>query len=147
MNAIDIKEIFEHLPHRYPFLLVDRVLDYELGKFIVGLKNVTYNEPFFPGHFPHHPVMPGVVIIEAMAQVAAILAFKTANQRPSDGNVVYFAGIDECRFKRPITPGDQIIIRAELLRHMRGVWKFSAKAHVGEDLAAEAVLMCTMRPA
>jgi 3-hydroxyacyl-[acyl-carrier-protein] dehydratase len=147
VNSIDIKEIFEHLPHRFPFLLVDRVLDYEIGKFIVALKNVTYNEPFFPGHFPHHPVMPGVLVIEAMAQAAAILAFKTANQRPSDGNVVYFAGIDEARFKRPIVPGDQIILRADLLRHIRGIWKLSTKAHVGGEIAAEAVLMCTMRAA
>lgn len=146
MTGMDIKEIFEHLPHRFPFLLVDRVLEYELGKHIVALKNVTMNEPFFPGHFPHHPVMPGVLVIEAMAQAAAILAFKTANMRPSDGNVVYFAGIDECRFKRPIVPGDQIVLRAELQRQLRGLWKFSATATVGDQLAAEAVLMCTMRP-
>ena len=147
MNAIDIKAIFDHLPHRYPFLLVDRVLDFEIGKYIVALKNVTMNEPFFPGHFPHHPVLPGVLVIEAMAQAAAILAFKTADQRPSDGNIVYFAGIDEARFKRPVVPGDQLTLRAELQRHLRGVWKFSATAHVGEELATAAVLMCTMRPA
>jgi 3-hydroxyacyl-[acyl-carrier-protein] dehydratase len=147
MNTIEIKEIFEHLPHRFPFLLVDRVLEYEIGKHIVALKNVTYNEPFFIGHFPRHPVMPGVLVIEALAQAAAILAFKTANIRPSDGNIVYFAGIDEARFKRPIVPGDQIHLRAALERHLRGVWKFSARAMVGEQLAAEAILMCTMRPA
>lgn len=147
MNTIEIKEIFEHLPHRFPFLLVDRVLEYEIGKHIVALKNVTYNEPFFIGHFPRHPVMPGVLVIEALAQAAAILAFKTANIRPSDGNIVYFAGIDEARFKRPIVPGDQIHLRAALERQLRGVWKFSARAMVGEQLAAEAILMCTMRPA
>lgn len=147
MSTIEIKEIFEHLPHRFPFLLVDRVLEYEVGKHIVALKNVTYNEPFFIGHFPRHPVMPGVLVIEALAQAAAILAFKTAGIRPSDGNIVYFAGIDEARFKRPIVPGDQIHLHAALERHLRGVWKFSTRAMVGEQLAAEALLMCTMRPA
>jgi 3-hydroxyacyl-[acyl-carrier-protein] dehydratase len=147
LNSLDIKQIFELLPHRFPFLLVDRVLEYELGHRIVALKNVTFNEPFFPGHFPHHPVMPGVLVIEAMAQAAAILAFKSAGANPSDGHVVYFAGIDEARFKRPVVPGDQLILHATLVRQLRGIWKFSTQARVGETLAAEAILMCTMRPA
>ena len=147
MTAMEIKEIFEHLPHRFPFLLVDRVLECEMGKRIVALKNVTFNEPFFPGHFPHHPVMPGVLVIEAMAQAAAILAFKSSNLRPSDGNVVYFAGIHEARFRRPVTPGDQLVLRATLQRHLRGVWKFATEASVGENVVAHALLTCTMRPA
>lgn len=146
MSVMDIAKILSLLPHRYPFLLVDRVLELEPGKHIVALKNVTINEPFFPGHFPTHPVMPGVLVIEAMAQAAALLAFDTAQARLADKEIIYFAGIDEARFKRPVVPGDQLIMRAELERQLRGVWKFSAVAHVGEQLAAEARLMCTMRP-
>jgi 3-hydroxyacyl-[acyl-carrier-protein] dehydratase len=145
MNTLEIRKILEHLPHRYPFLLVDRVLEYELGKHIVALKNVTINEPFFPGHFPRHPVMPGVLVVESMAQTAAILAFLTARTVPGDREVVYFAGIDNARFKRPVMPGDQLTVRATLERQLRGIWKFAAQAHVGEHLAAEAGLMCTMR--
>jgi 3-hydroxyacyl-[acyl-carrier-protein] dehydratase len=147
LNTLELKDILEHLPHRYPFLLVDRVLDYEIDKYIVALKNVTVNEPFFPGHFPHHPVMPGVLVIEAMAQAAAILAFLSAGQRPGDSSVVYFVGIDGARFRRPIVPGDQITLRAEPLRNKRGILKFKASAHVGDQLAADAELMCTMRDA
>ena len=147
MEAHDIKQIFAELPHRFPFLLVDRVLELELGKHIVALKNVTFNEPFFPGHFPHHPVMPGVLVIEAMAQSAAILAFRTMGVRADGGKVVYFVGIDEARFKRPVIPGDQLVIRATLERHVRSIWKFAAEARVGDELAAHALLMCTMRPA
>ena len=110
-TQMDIHAILEHLPHRYPFLLVDRVLSIEPGKEIVALKNVTINEPFFPGHYPHHPVMPGVLIIEAMAQVAALLSFKSMDSKPDDKSVYYFAGIDGARFKRPVTPGDQLIIK------------------------------------
>ncbi len=147
MNALDIKEILEHLPHRYPFLLVDRVLECEPGKHVVALKNVTINEPFFPGHFPHHPVMPGVMIIEAMAQAAAILAFRTLGGVPGDHHVVYFVGIDEARFKSPVVPGDQLMLHARIERHLRGIWKFAAEAKVGEILAAEARMMCTVRDA
>lgn len=147
VTSMEIKEIFEHLPHRYPFLLVDRVLELETGKRILALKNVSYNESFFPGHFPDHPVMPGVLVIEAMAQAAAILAFKTAGSTPKDGQVVYFAGIHRARFKRPVLPGDQLHLHAILDRHLRGIWKFSVQAKVGPQLAAEAVLMSTMRPA
>lgn len=143
---MDIHAILEHLPHRYPFLLVDRVLSVEPGKNIVALKNVTINEPFFPGHYPHHPVMPGVLIIEAMAQAAALLSFKSMGSKPDKNSVYYFAGIDGARFKRPVIPGDQLIIKVTLTRSMRGVFKFSAMAEVDGQLAAEAELMCAVKP-
>lgn len=142
---MDIHEILNHLPHRYPFLLIDRVLSVEPGKNIVALKNVSINEPFFPGHYPHHPVMPGVLIIEAMAQAAAILTFKTQANKPDEDTVYYFVGIDAARFKRPVSPGDQLIIKVEILRNMRGLWKFSAVAEVDGQIAAQAEIMCTMR--
>ena len=142
---MDIHAILEHLPHRYPFLLVDRVLSVEPGKDIVALKNVTINEPFFPGHYPHHPVMPGVLIIEAMAQVAALLSFKSMDSKPDENSVYYFAGIDGARFKRPVSPGDQLIFKVELTRSMRGVFKFKGIAEVDGQLAAEAELMCTVK--
>jgi 3-hydroxyacyl-[acyl-carrier-protein] dehydratase len=142
---MDICEILQHLPHRHPFLLVDRVLELTVGSHIVALKNVTMNEPFFPGHFPHHPVMPGVLIVEAMAQAAGILAFKSADVIPSDNSVIYFVGIDTARFKKPVTPGDQLRLEAQLLRQSRGILKFSTRALVDGKLAAEAELMCTLR--
>jgi 3-hydroxyacyl-[acyl-carrier-protein] dehydratase len=142
---MDIRDILEHLPHRYPFLLVDRILELDPGKRVVGLKNVTFNEWFFAGHFPHHPVMPGVLIIEALAQTAAMLAFRTAGRKPDDKSVIYFVGIDNARFKRPVVPGDQLMLHAELTRSMRGIWKFSTLAKVGEAIVAEADLMCTVR--
>ncbi len=142
---MNIHEILETLPHRYPFLLVDRVISMEPGKSIVALKNVTINEPFFPGHYPHHPVMPGVLIIEAMAQVAALLSFKSMVADPTKKSVYYFAGIDGARFKRPVSAGDQIIFKVELLRSMRGLFKFKAEAFVDELLVAEAELMCTSK--
>jgi 3-hydroxyacyl-[acyl-carrier-protein] dehydratase len=144
-QQMDIHAILEILPHRYPFLLVDRVLSVDPGKSIVALKNVTINEPFFPGHYPHHPVMPGVLIIEAMAQVAALLSFQTMPSKPDEKSVYYFAGIDGARFKRPVTPGDQLIIKVELTRSMRGVFKFQAVAEVDGQLAAQAELMCTVK--
>ncbi|HET7833484.1 MAG TPA: 3-hydroxyacyl-ACP dehydratase FabZ [Gallionella sp.] len=144
-TTMDIHAILEHLPHRYPFLLVDRVLAIEPGKNITALKNVTINEPFFPGHYPHHPVMPGVLIIEAMAQVAALLSFKSMDSKPDEKTVYYFAGIDGARFKRPVSPGDQLIIKVALTRSMRGLFKFTAQAEVDGQLAAEAELMCTMK--
>jgi len=147
MTAMDIKTVLERLPHRYPFLLVDRVLECEVGKRIVALKNVTINEPFFPGHFPHHPIMPGVMLIEAMAQAAAILAFESNKLRPDDKSVVYFLGIDEARFKSPVVPGDQLMLEARIERHLKGVWKFAAEARVGERLAAAAKMMCALRAA
>ena len=147
MSVMDIKTVLERLPHRYPFLLIDRVLECEVGKRILALKNVTINEPFFPGHFPHHPIMPGVMLIEAMAQAAAILAFESSKLRPDDKSVVYFLGIDEARFKSPVVPGDQLMLEARIERHLKGVWKFAAEARVGERLAAVAKMMCTLRNA
>ena len=142
---MDIQEILAHLPHRYPMLLVDRLLECEPGKRILAIKNVTINEPFFSGHFPHHPVMPGVLIVEAMAQAAAILSFRTLGTRPDEKSVYYFVGIDEARFKRPVSPGDQLVLEVALERNVRGIWKFDAKARVGDALAAEAKIMCTVR--
>lgn len=142
---MDIHQVLKHLPHRYPFVLVDRVLELEKGKRIKALKNVTINEPFFVGHFPYRPVMPGVLMLESMAQTAAIMAFDMMGVLPDDKTVFYFAGIDSARFKRPVEPGDQLILEVELDRSRGGIYKFNAKALVGEELAAEAVLMCTMR--
>ncbi|HEY3433318.1 MAG TPA: 3-hydroxyacyl-ACP dehydratase FabZ [Rhodocyclaceae bacterium] len=143
---MDIHEILEYLPHRYPFLLVDRVLDVVPGERITALKNVSINEPFFPGHYPHHPVMPGVLVIEALAQTAAILSFKTLGGKPDDKSVYYFVGIDNARFKRPVSPGDQLIFEVSITANKRGIWKFSAVAKVDGQVAAEADLMCTVRP-
>lgn len=145
MKSLDINQIKQFLPHRYPLLLVDRVLDWESGKNITAIKNVTINEEFFVGHFPHKPVMPGVLTIEALAQTAALLAFLTTGQKPDDNAVVYFVGIDGARFKRPVEPGDQLKMQVEILRQARGIWKFHAKATVDDQLVVEAELMCTMR--
>jgi 3-hydroxyacyl-[acyl-carrier-protein] dehydratase len=142
---MEIKEILEHLPHRYPLLLVDRVLEIEPGKRILALKNVSINEHFFAGHFPHYPVMPGVLVIEALAQAAAILAFQTRGQKPDNKTVYYFVGIDDARFKRPVVPGDQLLLEVHVGREVRGLGMFSAQARVGEALAAEAKLLCTLR--
>jgi 3-hydroxyacyl-[acyl-carrier-protein] dehydratase len=142
---MDIHQILKQLPHRYPILLVDRVLALEKGKRITALKNVSINEPFFLGHFPHRPVMPGVLMLEALAQAAALLAFDTLGVTPDDKTVYYFAGIDGARFKRPVEPGDQLILEAELTRMKAGIFKFAARAKVGDDIATEAELMCTMR--
>jgi 3-hydroxyacyl-[acyl-carrier-protein] dehydratase len=144
-TQMDIHEILQHLPHRYPFLLIDRVLECEPGKNIVALKNVTINEPFFPGHYPHHPVMPGVLIVEAMAQAAAILSFKTMGALPSDDSVYYFVGIDEARFKRPVGPGDQVIFKVAIESSKRGIWKYVATAEVDGKVVAEGKLMATLR--
>jgi 3-hydroxyacyl-[acyl-carrier-protein] dehydratase len=145
MKSLDINQIKQYLPHRYPLLLVDRVLDWESGKNITAIKNVTINEEFFVGHFPHKPVMPGVLTIEALAQTSALLAFLTTGQKPDDNAVVYFIGIDGARFKRPVEPGDQLKMHVEIIRHARGIWKFHAKATVDDQLVVEAELMCTMR--
>jgi len=142
---MDIHAILKQLPHRYPILLVDRVLAIEPGKSIRALKNVTINEPFFTGHFPHRPVMPGVLMLEAMAQTAALLSFATVGVTPDDKSVYYFAGIDGARFKRPVEPGDQLVMDVSLLRMKAGIFKFKGEARVGEELACEAELMCTMR--
>ena len=144
-DEVDVQEIMRLLPHRYPFLLIDRVLSCDPGKEIVALKNVTINEPYFGGHFPNFPVMPGVLIIEAMAQASALLAFKTFDLTRADNNVFYFVGIDGARFKKPVTAGDQLIIKAQILRSIKGIWKFTGQAYVKEKLVSEAALMCTMR--
>lgn len=142
---MDIHEILKQLPHRYPFLMVDRVTALEKGKSIRALKNITINEPFFTGHFPHRPVMPGVLMLEAMAQTAALLSFDSAGVTPDDKTVYYFAGIDAARFKRPVEPGDQLVMDVELLRSKAGIYKFKGVARVDGEIACEAELMCTMR--
>ena len=142
---MDIHQILNKLPHRYPFLLVDRVLEIEKGVRIKALKNVSINEPFFKGHFPRRPVMPGVLMLEALAQAAAILSFNSLGLDPDDSTVYYFAGIDRARFKRPVEPGDQLILDVTLDRVKAGVFKFTGKASVGTAVAVQAELMCTMR--
>jgi 3-hydroxyacyl-[acyl-carrier-protein] dehydratase len=145
MITMNIHKVLEYLPHRYPFLLVDRVLSCEPGKEIHALKNVSINEPFFNGHFPHYAVMPGVLIIEALAQAAAILSFVTANQKPDDKSLYYFVGIDNARFKKPVSPGDALHLHVALDKRMRGVWRFNATAKVENELVAEAQLLCAER--
>ena len=146
MADMDIHQVLQYLPQRFPILMVDRVLECEPGKRIVALKNVSVNEPYFPGHFPLRPVMPGVLILEAMAQAAAILVFRTLNVKPDEKAVYYYAGIDNARFKRPVEPGDQLAVEVLILGSKRGIWKFGCKAHVGEALVAEADILCTVRP-
>jgi len=143
--TMDINQIMRLLPHRYPFLLVDRVLEVEPAKRIIALKNVTANEPHFTGHFPHLPVMPGVINIEAMAQAAGILSFQTMGRVSDDQSVYYFVGIDNARFKRPVVPGDQLRIELEIVRVARSIWKYSGRTTVEGQVAAEADLMCTLR--
>jgi 3-hydroxyacyl-[acyl-carrier-protein] dehydratase len=145
LNSMTIYEVLKHLPHRYPFLLIDRVLSCEPGKSLVALKNVTINEPFFAGHFPRYPVMPGVMIVEALAQASALLSFKTAEAQVDDESVYYFVGIDKARFKKPVTAGDALILEVHLQRHLRGIWKFWCEAKVDGVLVSEAELMCTVR--
>lgn len=142
---MDIHRVLEYLPHRYPFLMIDRVLSCEAGKKVVALKNVTINEPYFGGHFPHHPVMPGVLIIEALAQAAAILTFTTEDHKPDGSQVYYFVGIDNARFKKPVTAGDTLHLDVTLTRQARGLWKFHGEARVEEVVVAEADLLCTIR--
>jgi 3-hydroxyacyl-[acyl-carrier-protein] dehydratase len=144
-TSMDIHQILDHLPHRYPFVLVDRVLSLEIGKEITAVKNVSINEPFFPGHFPYHPVMPGVLIVEAMAQAAAILSFKTMGIKPTDDAVYYFAGIDNARFKKPVSPGDQIILKVSIDRILRGIWRYKGVALVDDAVVAEAEMMCILK--
>jgi 3-hydroxyacyl-[acyl-carrier-protein] dehydratase len=145
LTALDIHQILKRLPHRYPFLLVDRVLEFEVHQRIKALKNVTMNEPFFVGHFPHRPVMPGVLTLEALAQAAALLAFESAGATVEPSSVVYFVGIDGARFKRPVEPGDQLILDVTIDRHKAGIWKFKTRASVNGETAVEADLMCTLR--
>ena len=146
MEPMTIEEIKQYLPHRYPFLLIDRVLEWEANKRIVALKNVSANEPFFQGHFPHYAVMPGVLIIEAMAQSAAMLGLLSLGQKDDGSSVYYFVGIDGARFKRPVRPGDQLVFEVEQLRLSRGMGKFKAVARVGGDVVSEAELLCALRP-
>src|SRR5690349_9401984 len=140
-TPLDIQGILRYLPHRYPFLLVDRVLEWHSGRNIRALKNVTYNEPFFPGHFPGRPVMPGVMIIEALAQATGILAFTSSNLIPTDETRFYFVGIDKARFRKPVIPGDQLILKATVQRALRGIWKFETVALVGDTEVAHAEMM------
>ena len=145
-SRMDIHQILDYLPHRYPILLIDRVLELLPGVRITALKNVSVNEPFFPGHYPHHPVMPGVLVVEAMAQSAAILSFKTMGSKPSDDTVYYFVGIDNARFKKPVGPGDQLVLEVTIQAIKRGIWKYSGTAKVDGRIAAQADLICTLRP-
>jgi 3-hydroxyacyl-[acyl-carrier-protein] dehydratase len=142
---MNIHEILKLLPHRYPFLLVDRVLEYTPGKNLTALKNVSINEPFFAGHFPCRPVMPGVLILESLAQATGLLAYQTLPEQPGEDSLFYFVGIDNARFKQPVYPGDQMFLHIELLRTLRGVWKFAGEAKVDGRLVAAAEMMCALR--
>jgi 3-hydroxyacyl-[acyl-carrier-protein] dehydratase len=147
MADMDVHEVLAHLPQRFPFLMVDRVLECEPGRRILALKNVSVNEPYFPGHFPRWPVMPGVLILEAMAQAAGILVFRTQGNRPDADSVYYYAGIDKARFKRPVVPGDRLEVEVGILACRRGIWKFSCSARVDGAVVAEAEILCTVRSA
>jgi len=140
--TVDIQEIIRLLPHSYPFLLVDKIIDYEQGKRIVGIKNVTYNEPFFQGHFPGRPIMPGVLIVEAMAQAGGVLAFKSF---PDLKGSVFFIGIDNARFRKPVVPGDQLRLTVEVVRHKKELWVFNGEAYVGDEMVAEAKIMAMLK--
>lgn len=142
MKIIDIHEIQKLLPHRYPFLLIDRVIDYVPGEYLVGIKNITFNEPQFTGHFPQRVIMPGVLILESLAQATGLLAFKTADQLSSDKELYYLAGIDNARFKRPVEPGDQIKLTVKLIKHKRNLWKFFGEATVDGEMIVSADIMC-----
>ncbi|NKB32033.1 MAG: 3-hydroxyacyl-ACP dehydratase FabZ [Pseudomonadales bacterium] len=142
---LDVEEIKEYLPQRYPFLLVDRIVEMDLGKSIVGYKNVTVNEPFFVGHFPGQPIMPGVLIIEALAQVAGVLGFKSQEKKPKDGYLYYFVGADEVRLRRPVVPGDQLTLKATIITNRRGIYRFSAEASVGDELVGTMKILCAER--
>jgi len=144
-GAMDIEEVMRYLPHRYPFLLVDRITELVENRTISGIKNVTMNEPFFHGHFPDYPVMPAVLVIEALAQLASILAWKIAGRSPGDGTIIFFAAIDNARFRRQVRPGDQLLLEAEVERMVRGVGKFAVRAKVDGEIVAEANLMAAMR--
>ena len=145
LTGMDIAEVLQYLPHRYPFLLIDRVLAIEPGQSLTGLKNVTYNEPFFMGHFPQRPIMPGVLILEALAQATGILAFKTEGEKPDKHTMYYFVGIDRARFKRPVEPGDQLILKVSLEWIKRGIGKFAGEATVDGKVVASADIMCAKR--
>lgn len=140
---MDINDILRHLPHRYPFLLIDRVTEFNAGESLVGYKNVTYNEPFFQGHFPERPIMPGVLILEAMAQATGLLAFKTVERGARRESLYFLVGMDKARFKRPVEPGDRLVLSARLLRSRRGIWVFDCEASVDGKIVASAEIMCT----
>ena len=143
ITSLDIHEVMKHLPHRYPFLLVDRVTDYKKGDYLKAIKNITVNEPCFTGHFPHRPVMPGVLILEALAQATGILAFKTLEELPNESSLYYFVGIDKARFKKPVEPGDQVVLDVKLIKRKRSMWKFEAQALVDGKVVCAADLMCS----
>lgn len=145
MNAIDIHEVRRCLPHRFPFLMIDRVLEYTPAQSLTAIKNVTINEPFFPGHFPNNPVMPGVMIVEAIAQACAVLSVKTLDKLPQDDSAFYLVGIDKARFKRPVAPGDQLRIEVAIKRKMKGIWLFEGSAFVGDELCCRTELMAAVR--
>jgi len=145
MAEMDINEVLAYLPQRYPILMIDRVKECEPGKRIVALKNVSVNEPYFPGHFPHRPIMPGVMILEAMAQAAGVLVFRTEGTRPDASTVYYYVGIDNARFKKPVVPGDQLELEVRLERSLRGIGKFACVARVAQSVVAEATILCSMR--
>jgi len=145
LETLDIHEILNHLPHRYPFLLIDRVTECEPGKHLLGYKNVTYNEPYFTGHFPQRPVMPGVLILEALAQATGILAFRTVGKVPDENSLYYFVGIDKARFKQPVSPGDQLELKVTYIKQKRGIWKFDGEALVDGNVVCSAELMCAER--
>ena len=143
---MNIEEIRKYLPHRYPFLLVDRVIEIELDKYIKAYKKITNNEPYFIGHFPEKSVVPGVLILEAMAQASGILGFKTMNKTPDEGSMYYFVGADNLRFKRPVIPGDKLILESTKVSNKRGIWKFDCQASVEEDFVCSATILCADRP-
>ncbi len=145
METLDIHEILNHLPHRYPFLLIDRVTECVPGKYLIGYKNITYNEPYFTGHFPQRPIMPGVLILEALAQATGILAFRTVGKVPDENSLYYFVGIDKARFKQPVSPGDQLVLKVSYVKQKRGIWKFNGEALVDGNVVCSAELMCAER--
>ena len=142
---MDIHEILNHLPHRYPFLLIDRVTEYKAESHLIGYKNVTHNEPYFMGHFPQRKVMPGVLILEALAQATGLLAFKTVGRIPDENSLYYFVGIDNARFKKPVEPGDKLILKVEYVKRMRGIWKFKGEALVDDEVVCSTDIMCAER--
>jgi 3-hydroxyacyl-[acyl-carrier-protein] dehydratase len=145
MSEMDVYEVLANLPQRYPFLMIDKVKEFEAGKRIVAVKNVSVNEPYFPGHFPHRPIMPGVMILEAMAQAAGVLVFRTRGIKPDDKTLYYYVGIDSARFKKPVVPGDQLEIEVHVERHLRGISRFGCVARVAGQTVAEATILCAMQ--
>jgi len=146
-GSMDIQGILEHLPHRFPFLLVDRVTHYQCNKSLTAIKNISFNEPQFTGHFPSKPVFPGVLIIEALAQATGILSYRSTNTKPVSNKLYYLVGVDKVRFKHPALPGDQLVLQVDVIKKMRGVWKFSASASIDNNVIATAELMCAERDA